>query len=493
MSAILQVGNQKIAAEQFVSLLKSSQLLPQLLREFFIEQAIAPIEYSSEELEGYCNKIAQQPENYGTPSQHIQLRAPRQLKLEKFKESTWGDRVESTFLNCQEQLDRVLFSLIQSEDVEVIQELYFRLQEGEESFAKLASQYSQGPEAHTNGLVGPIELNNLHPKLAQVLKVSQPGQLSPPIRVDKWLVIVRLERYIPAQFDGKMRQRLLDELFEAWLQENISKHAGTVNLQDSDDLDLPPLPLKDDFSATEETAEFMAEAEIEETPELPGEEKESVRALPSKNRGISRNQIAAALLLCLVPFGLGIATVEGLARWKGRSESNSIALNPRIKSLSATVAPKVPDEEAFRSAVNKAMSAAVLTQNAQSQAEWQLVADNWQTAIALMKRVPSSHKDYAVAREKVGEYQKNLDYAQSKLGTSIDAFREAVNNAMRAAELTQTAKSPEDWNTVATHWQKAIAFMGAVPSNNSNYEVAREKVDEYQKNLSYAKSKTDRG
>lgn len=491
MSAILQVGNQKIAAEQFVSLLKSSQLLPQLLREFFIEQAIAPIEYSSEELEGYCQQIAQQPENYGTPPQHIQLRAPRQLKLEKFKESTWGDRVESTFLNCQEQLDRVLFSLIQSEDVEVIQELYFRLQEGEESFAKLASQYSQGPEAHTNGLVGPIELNNLHPKLAQVLKVSQPGQLSPPIRVDKWLVIVRLERYIPAQFDVKMRQRLLDELFEAWLQENISKHAGTVNLQDSDDL--PPLTLEDGFSATEETAELMAEAEIEETPELPAQDGKSVRALPSKNRGIPPKQIAAALLLCLVPFGLGIVTVEGLARWNGRSESNSIALNPRAKSLSAAVTPKVSDKDAFRSAVNKAMSAAVLTQNAKSEAEWQLVANNWQTAIALMKRVPNSHKDYGVAQEKAIEYQKNLDYAQSRLGTSIDAFREAVNNAMRAAELTQTAQSPEDWNTVAIHWQKAIAFMGAVPENNSKYEVAKEKVGEYQKNLSYAKSKTDRG
>lgn len=481
MSAILQVGNQQIATEQFVSLLKSSQLLPQLLREFFVEQAIAPIDPTTEELQNYCEKLAQKPENYGVSPQKIETIAPRQLKLAKFKEATWGNQVEATFYNCREQLDRVLFSLIQSEDVEVIQELYFRLQEGEASFARLASQYSQGPEAHTNGLVGPIELNNLHPKLAQVLKVSQPGQISPPIRVDKWLVIVRLERYIPAQFDEKMRQRLLDELFEAWLQEKIAQvqQSGSVNFRTNGEL--PAIAFEEEILPTDEQALMLSEAEIEAASSL-SDSPELARALPAKStRGASWGKLGTLLMLCLVPFGLGVLTVEIFTQLTSKRAQTPVPGTIPVA--------EVKQEEAFREAVNHAMKAAVLTQTAKSQSEWQLVLSNWQNAIALMQRVPGNSSNAKLAKQKIGEYQKNLDYARGMLARSVDAFHEAVNNAMSAAVLTQSAQSLQDWNTVAEHWQKAIAFMQAVPDDSPNSAVAREKVGEYQKNLNYAQSK----
>ncbi|MDY6782029.1 MAG: peptidylprolyl isomerase [Cyanobacteriota bacterium] len=487
MSAILQVGNQKIAAEQFVSILKSSHLLPQLLREFFIEQAIAPIEPTAEELQQYCEQLARRPENYGVSPQQIQLSAPRQLKLEQFKETTWGDRVEATFYNCREQLDRVLFSLIQSEDVEIIQELYFRLQEGEASFAKLASQYSQGPEAHTNGLVGPIELNNLHPKLAQVLKVSQPGQISPPVRVDKWLTIVRLERYIPAQYDEKMRKRLLDELFEAWLQEKIVRvqQSGSVNFPLN--AELPAIAFEEEEVAPAENPTVLSEADEEQGEETSSlSASEPVRALPARSQRTSPGKVAMTLMLCLVPFGLGIFTVNTFTRLASqRAEGPQQPDSPSPETID------VRSEDAFRTAVNHASEAATLTQTAQSQSEWQLVIRNWQNAIALMEKVPNESAERTVAREKISEYQQNLDYAQGMVSKSVDAFHEAVHNAMSAANLTQTAQSSQEWKTVAQRWQKAIAFMQAVPSDSRNYEIARSRVSEYQRNLDYAKEKAN--
>ncbi|MBE7379923.1 MAG: hypothetical protein F6J95_000750 [Leptolyngbya sp. SIO1E4] len=67
-------------------------------------------------------------------------------------------------------------------------------------------------------------------------------------------------------------------------------------------------------------------------------------------------------------------------------------------------------------------------------------------------------------------------------------FREAVNSAMAAGEATQTAKTPEEWDNVATLWTNAIEFMEAVPESNDNYQVAQQKIFEYQPNLSYALS-----
>ncbi|MEH2084601.1 MAG: hypothetical protein V7K89_32915 [Nostoc sp.] len=68
-----------------------------------------------------------------------------------------------------------------------------------------------------------------------------------------------------------------------------------------------------------------------------------------------------------------------------------------------------------------------------------------------------------------------------------DTFREAVSKAINAANLTQSAKSPDEWKIVVSQWQAAIALMKAVPSSSPNYVVAQQKISEYQRNFNYAK------
>jgi parvulin-like peptidyl-prolyl isomerase len=155
--------------------------------------------------------------------------ATRGLLIEKFKQTTWGHKLESYFLSRKGQLDRVIYSLLRTKEPGIAQELYFRIQEKEQSFAELARDYSQGPEAQTDGLIGPVELSTPHPTVAQLLRSSQPGQLCPPLRLGEWLVIVRLEKFIPAQLDAPMRQRLLNECFSTWLSEQLNQQSAVGN------------------------------------------------------------------------------------------------------------------------------------------------------------------------------------------------------------------------------------------------------------------------
>jgi uncharacterized protein (DUF2237 family) len=74
--------------------------------------------------------------------------------------------------------------------------------------------------------------------------------------------------------------------------------------------------------------------------------------------------------------------------------------------------PQPSQTDPFQKAVNKGMNAATLTQSAKSKDEWNLVASEWQEAIALMKAVPLSHAQHTTAQQKAIEYQRNLDYAQ---------------------------------------------------------------------------------
>ena len=506
MSAVLRVGDRQLDAEQVISLLASPRVLPHLLREIIIEQAIASITHTREELEKFCRQFLQQPQNRKISQQisrpELARTASRQLKLEKFKEAQWGAQVEAEFLSNKEQYDRVLFSIIQSEELEVIQELYFRLQEEEAAFGELAAQYSHGPEAHSNGLVGPIELQNLHPKLAQMLRISQPGQISPPFRVDKWVAIARLERYIPTQFDPALRQRLLAQRFEAWLEAKIARESASLNI--SRDLELPELAILPEEEVSPEPEEIEEEIKgetlevsdsvsfdaIAKDPEPTPKPAQNVK-IGQKWRGYMPLRMREAALLALIPLALGgwsVGAFFGFGTKVSPFLRSTEADNPSSgKAIASEDTLGIDKKEAFRVAVNHAMSAAELTQTAATPEEWDTVRQDWQQAIALMRVVPVNNDYYTVAQKKVIEYQGYLEYATQQVKNPDGVFRAAVNQAIAAVNSTQIARFPEEWEQAEQDWTRAIELMKTVSEEHPKYEVAQEKAEEYQTYLAYVR------
>ncbi len=236
-ATLLQVHNQTLTTQEIIPLLSRYQLLPKLQQEMLIDEAIASFTCSSEEeascYQDFCeqNQLSSEIERQAwlqqqniSETQFLEL-ATRNLRIEKFKKATWGSKLESHFRQLKPQLDQVVYSLIRIRDGAAAQELYFRLLEGEQSFAEVARQYSQGSEAQTGGLMGPVALSTPHPQLARILAISQPGQLLPPTNIGDWWLIVRLEKFIPAQLDEPMRQRLLNQLFSTWLKEQLQPTA----------------------------------------------------------------------------------------------------------------------------------------------------------------------------------------------------------------------------------------------------------------------------
>jgi parvulin-like peptidyl-prolyl isomerase len=240
MNPVLQLGDigrqaaerlYKLDSTEILPLLAEYQLLPALAREMIVDTVVSSIECTPQEEESALEQIAQQykeAQEQGGDAPRLKSIAIRRLKLEKFKNANWAGDIDSYFFQRKSQLDRVVYSLISHSDLGVSQEIYFRIQEGEQSLARLAREYAHGPEAETDGLIGPVELQSLHPVLARILSLSQPNQLLPPTQIGNWFVIVRLEKLIPAQLDRVMRQRLLDERFNQWLQSQIAEQNWQV-------------------------------------------------------------------------------------------------------------------------------------------------------------------------------------------------------------------------------------------------------------------------
>lgn len=244
MAQVFQAGNKIIQVEEMLVLLGRYQMMPHFLRGLIVDEAIAEIDCTAEEKAAAIAQLEAQyqlttPEareawlnSQNLTPEHLEEIATRPLRLEKYKQETWAHKVESYFLARKPYLDQVKYSLIRTKDQGLANELYFRIQGGEQSFAEVAKEYSQGVEANTGGLLGPVPIRQPHPLISQLLAVSKPGQLWPPRALAEWFVIVRLEQLIPAQLDEAMRRRLIDEMFETWINEQI-KQMGPLQLSEN--------------------------------------------------------------------------------------------------------------------------------------------------------------------------------------------------------------------------------------------------------------------
>ena len=181
-------------------------------------------------------------QSQGISEQQMSQRLFRDLQLEQFKQATFGPRIEPLFLERKASLDRVMYSLLRVRERAKAIELQHRLQEEEATFADLASTYSEGIEQQLNGLIGPMELGRINPVLAERLRVSTPGQFWPPFEVAGWWVLLRHERHLPAQLDDSMRQRLLNEMYELWMREQVSACLAQLQVRQSDQPTDVPAP-----------------------------------------------------------------------------------------------------------------------------------------------------------------------------------------------------------------------------------------------------------
>ena len=233
MKTVLQVGKQAIQEDELYNLLAQYQYLPRLARELIIDQAIADIQCTPEEKAAVKEQFFQQAQitnqeqftswltQSGMTIEQFEPYILRDLKLEKFKQAEWDHLLESHFLECKNQLDKIVYSLIRTKEPGIAQELYFRIQENEGDFADLARQYSEGSEAETGGLIGPVELNVPHPQIVQILTTGMVGKISPPTQIGEWWILLRLEKYISTQLDDNIRQRLRNDLFQKWLMNQL--------------------------------------------------------------------------------------------------------------------------------------------------------------------------------------------------------------------------------------------------------------------------------
>jgi parvulin-like peptidyl-prolyl isomerase len=216
MAAVISLTDFDLRQENLNRFLASRPILAQILRQMIIDRILQQIPVETAVMSHIPTASGQ---GDATVQQH---------KIQQFKLKMWGDQIGQYFLQRKGELDQIVYSMIRTPDPGLTQELYFRIQAQEDSFADLAQTYSQGSEAMTNGVIGPVAIANLPAPIAEKLLSLQPGKVASPVKLQNQFVIFKLERIIPAQLNPAMQQMLLNELFETWLQAEITKQIAQL-------------------------------------------------------------------------------------------------------------------------------------------------------------------------------------------------------------------------------------------------------------------------
>lgn len=103
-------------------------------------------------------------------------------------------------------------------------------------------------------------------------------------------------------------------------------------------------------------------------------------------------------------------------------------------NLEKKVKPEKIRPNYYELALDKAYSAAIISQSAQSPDDWRIVVSQWNEAIALMKAVPATSPQKAIAQSRIAEYQQQIANAQQRV---TDRLEENSNSEVAIISETQ--------------------------------------------------------
>jgi hypothetical protein len=128
------------------------------------------------------------------------------------------------------------------------------------------------------------------------------------------------------------------------------------------------------------------------------------------------------------------------------------------------------------------MDAALAVQSARASEQWQQAAQKWQDAIDEMRAVPPSSSNHVVAQKKIGEYQKNLAFANqmaNKLELKVGHSKVSISTPPNSkTQLSEKSKTPTD---SSGSFSKAGYYLSTIDGQSENLELYNKLLDSMSK------------
>ena len=147
--------------------------------------------------------------------------AIRHKKWFNFCSKRFKSMAATLFLKRKSKLDRVSYQIVWTKDESFCNELFVRIKEKECTIEEAQEMAEEAPKGLEKNVATPVALGDLAPALAEILRVSQPGQLWPPRKAEHGWILIQHKKTLPAVFNKSQKEALILELGEKWLNKEI--------------------------------------------------------------------------------------------------------------------------------------------------------------------------------------------------------------------------------------------------------------------------------
>jgi parvulin-like peptidyl-prolyl isomerase len=142
------------------------------------------------------------------------------LLAKKLKEFLFGDTVDNHYISDRDRYRRVAISQILCRDLPEAFEVARAIREDNRSFCALALEHSIGKQSQINGgFVGDRFLAELMPEVMQAISDAGENEVVGPIQSKLGYHILRVEKWLPTELNETVREKILDSMFQNWLNE----------------------------------------------------------------------------------------------------------------------------------------------------------------------------------------------------------------------------------------------------------------------------------
>ena len=140
----------------------------------------------------------------------------------KLAQHLFADKVEPFFVENQlDYLGAVVYEII-LDNQDLATELYYALIEEEISFFEVAYQYIYDLELRRmGGYRGIVRHKNFKPEVSAAVFAATSPQIIKPVVTSKGIHLIKVEELIQPQLDTQLRQKILSDLFSAWIEQQI--------------------------------------------------------------------------------------------------------------------------------------------------------------------------------------------------------------------------------------------------------------------------------
>ena len=231
----LWLDNQPVSITEVMAVLRKERKLPELVKNLVLDRTLSQVKLSPERQSDLVREFRQQQKlesdeaftdflqkNYISETLFRQtLSRPHQVV--QFREERWGPRANSLYLKHKDRYDRIHYRRLQSGNADVMQEVFFRLKDKEDSWETIARQFPGAP-ANADARQKGIPAAQIEAPLLAALRKAGPGVVIRPLRLNASTVVVaELESIEASRFDDELRTLILRQEFDSWLQEECSR------------------------------------------------------------------------------------------------------------------------------------------------------------------------------------------------------------------------------------------------------------------------------